>query len=315
MHAGPRGARFPISRNGFRAQTQSTSRATVNSRYSLGMGLTARGLTRTFGRNVAVEHAAVTLSSGRITGLVGPNGAGKTTLLLMLAGLLAPDSGCIELDGVEAESTQLRTEIGWMPDAFGTWDSLTATEILILFGRLHGRSTRNARLRAAELLELVHLDEFADRPAHELSRGQKQRLGFARALVHRPRVLLLDEPASGMDPRSRRELRDHLRAMADEGCAVLISSHILTELSELVDDVVIMTDGRTRDSTRPDARLWRIREAGRSGASATTMSFADEEAAARHLHGLIADGAQIAEFSPIDSALENAYLASDAERT
>ncbi|GAA4803125.1 ABC transporter ATP-binding protein [Tomitella cavernea] len=279
------------------------------------MALTARGLTRTFGRHVAVEHASVTLKSGSITGLVGPNGAGKTTLLLMLAGLLAPDSGVMELDDVEAESAQLRTVVGWMPDVFGTWDSLTATEILILFGRLHGRSTQKARVRAAELLELVHLNEFADRPAHELSRGQKQRLGFARALAHRPRVLLLDEPASGMDPRSRRELRDQLRAMADRGCAVLISSHILTELSEMVDDVVIMTAGRTRYSDRPEGSLWRIREAGQSAARATTMTFADEETAARHLGELITAGARIAEFSRIDSALENTYLALDTERT
>lgn len=279
------------------------------------MGLTARGLTRTFARHIAVAHADVRLRSGSITGLVGPNGAGKTTLLLMLAGLLAPDSGSIELDDVEVESAQLRTAIGWMPDVFGTWDSLTTTEILSTFGRLHGQSTQAARLRAAELLELVHLAEFADRPAHELSRGQKQRLGFARALVNRPQVLLLDEPASGMDPRSRRELRDQLRVLADGGCAVLISSHILTELSEMVDEVVIMTAGRTRDSDRPAGRRWRIREVGQSAVSATTMSFADEEAAALHLGELIAAGARIAEFSRVDSELENAYLALDAERT
>lgn len=279
------------------------------------MKMTARGLTRSFGRHTAVAHADVTLTAGSITGLVGPNGAGKTTLLLMLAGLLAPDSGSIELDDLAVESTQLRGAVGWMPDVFGTWDSLTGIEILSTFGRLHGQSAHTARQRAVELLELIHLAEFADRPAHELSRGQKQRLGFARALVNRPRVLLLDEPASGMDPRSRRELRDQLRAMADEGCAVLISSHILTELSEMVDDVVIMTAGRTRDSDRPAGHLWRVREAGRPAGSATTMSFPDEEAAARHLGELVATGARIAEFSRVDSELEDAYLALDAERT
>ncbi|MFZ2176674.1 MAG: ABC transporter ATP-binding protein, partial [Rhodococcus sp. (in: high G+C Gram-positive bacteria)] len=247
------------------------------------MGLTARGLKRTFGRHTAVEHADVTLRAGSITGLVGPNGAGKTTLLLMLAGLLAPDSGSIALHELEVESTQLRAATGWMPDVFGTWDSLTATEILTTFGRLHGQPAGAARLRAVDLLELIHLSEFADRPAHELSRGQKQRLGFARALVNRPRVLLLDEPASGMDPRSRMELRDQLRVMAQGGCAVLISSHILTELSEMVQDVVIMTAGRTRDSDRPAGHLWRVREAGQPAASGQTMSFADEEAAARYL--------------------------------
>lgn len=279
------------------------------------MKLTARGLTRTFGRHTAVAHADVTLGPGSITGLVGPNGAGKTTLLLMLAGLLAPDSGSITLDGREVEPAQLRAETGWMPDVFGTWDSLTATEILSTFGRLHGQSVEAACLRATELLAMVHLSEFADRPAHELSRGQKQRLGFARTLVNRPRVLLLDEPASGMDPRSRRELRDQLRVLADSGCAVLISSHILTELSEMVDDVVIMTAGHTRDSERPDGHVWRVREAGQPADSAKTLTFADEETAAQHLGELVASGSLIAEFARVDSELEDAYLALDAERT
>ncbi|MFD4369554.1 ABC transporter ATP-binding protein [Rhodococcus sp. NPDC058521] len=279
------------------------------------MVLRARGLTRTFGRHCAVANADVTLTPGAITGLVGPNGAGKTTLLLMLAGLLAPDSGSIMLDDRDVESAQLRAAIGWMPDVFGTWDSLTASEILSTFGRLHAMPPRAARGRAAELLDLVHLSAFADRPAHELSRGQKQRLGFARALVNRPRVLLLDEPASGMDPRSRMELRDQLRSMAGDGCAVLVSSHILTELSEMVDDVVIMTEGRTRDSERSDGHLWRIREVGQSAASATTERFPDEEAAARRLGELIAAGTRVAEFSRVDTELEHAYLALDAERT
>lgn len=287
----------------------------VPARYGHGMRLTARNLTRTFGQHTAVTDANVELRAGSITGLVGPNGAGKTTLLLMLAGLLAPDSGSLVLDGVEVESTQLRPVIGWMPDVFGTWDSLTATEILSTFGRLHGQSKREAHLRSAELLELVHLAEFADRPAHELSRGQKQRLGFARALVNRPRILLLDEPASGMDPRSRRELRDQLRVVADEGCAVLISSHILPELSEMVDDVVIMTAGRTQDADRGAGHLWRVRRVGQTADSATTMRFADEEEAALHLAELIAAGARIAEFSRVDFELEDAYLALDVDRT
>ncbi|MYR08548.1 ATP-binding cassette domain-containing protein [Gordonia sp. SID5947] len=280
------------------------------------MALTASGLTRAFGRHVAVAGADISVRSGAITGLVGPNGAGKTTLLLMLAGLLRPDTGTITVDGDEVESSQLRSTVGWMPDVFGTWDSLTTTEILATFGRLHGLSRMAARARAEELLELVHLAEFADRPAHELSRGQKQRLGFARTLVHRPRVLLLDEPASGMDPRSRVELRDQLRALADDGCAVLISSHILTELSEMVDDVIIMTEGRTRPTAEPSpGHRWRIREAGQPAASATMMRFDDEHGAAQHLTDLITAGRQVAEFARIDTELEDAYLALDADRT
>ncbi len=280
-----------------------------------GTTLTARGLTRTFGRHTAVAHADVTLTPGRATGLVGPNGAGKTTLLLMLAGLLAPDSGTLELDGSSVETVALRRAVGWMPDVFGTWDSLTATEILSTFGRLHGLSSKDARARAAELLQQVHLDDRADRPAHELSRGQKQRLGFARALVHRPRILLLDEPASGMDPRSRVELRDEVRRLADNGCAVLVSSHILTELSEMVDDVLVMTDGRTRESAPATERSWRLRAVGRPVSSADILRFPDEEAAARHLRTVVDSGVLVAEFARVDSELEDAYLALDADRT
>lgn len=277
------------------------------------MTVTATALARTFGAHTAVAHADVTLAPGTITGLVGPNGAGKTTLLLMLAGLLAPDSGTITIDGAPAEGTALRRTVGWMPDVFGTWDSLTATEILTTFGRLHSMTRAAAARRAAELLGIVHLTELADRAAHELSRGQKQRLGFARAMVHDPRVLLLDEPASGMDPRSRIELRDRLRHMADGGCAILISSHVLTELSEMVDDVLVMTEGRTRETARSTGRLWRIREVGNPQTS--TVTFADDDAAASHLGAMVAAGHRIAEFARVDTELEDAYLALDAERT
>ncbi|MDL9948712.1 ABC transporter ATP-binding protein [Gordonia sp. ABSL11-1] len=281
-----------------------------------GMALAANGLTRAFGRHIAVADADVAVRAGAITGLVGPNGAGKTTLLLMLAGLLRPDTGTITVDGTQVDPPRLRSMVGWMPDVFGTWDSLTATEILSTFGRLHSLSRTDARARAAELLELVHLREFADRPAHELSRGQKQRLGFARTLVHSPRVLLLDEPASGMDPRSRVELRDQLRTLADDGCVVLVSSHILTELSEMVDDVIIMTEGRTRPTGEHTVgRRWRIREAGQPAATATTITFPDEQSAAQHLAALVAAGHQVVEFARVDTELEDAYLALDADRT
>ncbi|APA97730.1 ABC transporter ATP-binding protein [Nocardia seriolae] len=279
------------------------------------MELTAQGLVRGFGKHVAVAHADVTLTGGRITGLIGPNGAGKTTLLLMLAGLLAADAGSIRIDGETPGDAELRREIGWMPDTFGTWDSLTATEILTAFGRLYGESTARARHRAAELLELVHLTEFSRRPAQELSRGQKQRLGFARALVHRPRVLLLDEPASGMDPRSRIDLRDQLRALADDGCAIMVSSHILTELSEMVDDVIAMTAGRTHPPAASHGPRWRIREVGQPMNTAPTLTFPDEQHAADHLAELIAAGARIAEFSRVTAELEESYIALDADRT
>ena len=278
------------------------------------MSLVATGLSRTFGRHTAVADASLELGSGRITGLVGPNGAGKTTLLLLLAGLLAPDTGAIVVDDAPAKPADMRRLTGWMPDIFGTWESLTAHEILTTFAKLYGMPTTQARQRAAQLLESVHLTDFATRPAHELSRGQKQRLGFARALVHRPRILLLDEPASGMDPRSRMELRGHLRRLADDGCAILVSSHILSELEEMVDDVVLMTEGRTRTPQGAAGGVWRIRLVGQPPGQAREVRFDDESAAARHLAQVVSSGAAVSEFAPVSSGIEDAYLALDPER-
>ena len=278
------------------------------------MTFQAVGLSRSFGSHVAVAHADLTLTPGRVTGLVGPNGAGKTTLLLLLAGLLAPHRGALLWEGRPLPARQLRSLVGWMPDTIGTWEGLTAAEILTAFARLHRLPAPRARARARELLAMVHLSEFADRPAHELSRGQKQRLSFARALVHQPPVLLLDEPASGMDPRSRIELRDQLRTLAGHGAAVLVSSHILSELSELADDIVVMTAGRTAAPVTDAGDAWRIRLVGQSDLQAETHSFPDDRAAAEYLAGLIGAGVAVAEFSRVGNELESLYLSATTER-
>ncbi|GAA1083149.1 ABC transporter ATP-binding protein [Tsukamurella strandjordii] len=279
------------------------------------MTMVARSLTRSFKQHVAVADATLTLTPGRITGLVGPNGAGKTTLLLMLAGLLRPTSGTVELDGAPIAPEDLRPRVGWMPDVFGTWDSLTPTEILTTFAKLYGMPAGAAKARAAELLDRVHLSEFADRPAQVLSRGQKQRLGFARAVVHSPPILLLDEPASGMDPRSRFELRDSLRTLADGGCAVLVSSHILSELGEMVDDVVMMAGGRTEAPPETATSTWRIREVGEPAGAGTFLTFDSEADAAAHLARQVAAGVHVVEFARATNALEDSYFALEADRT
>lgn len=135
--------------------------------------------------------------------------------------------------------------MGWMPDGFGTWDTLSVRELLAMVAAAYGIGRASAAQRIDELLALLRLEELADRPARVLSRGQKQRLGLARALIHDPQVLLLDEPASGLDPRSRIELRDVLRGLAQRGRTVLVSSHILVELREMADRAVIVANGRT----------------------------------------------------------------------
>ncbi|BDA64424.1 hypothetical protein MANAM107_12580 [Actinomyces capricornis] len=207
-------------------------------------------VSRFFGRFPAVQQLSLSVPSGSVTGLVGPNGAGKTTLLLMLAALLAPDSGTIRVAGFDpvSQPREVHRAVGWMPDAFGTWDSLTCAEILLTFADAQQMDRAASRQAAERMLATVHLQEMARQPARVLSRGQKQRLGLARALIHQPQVLLLDEPASGMDPRSRADLRALLRDLAGAGTTVLISSHILGELEEMVDGVVFMARGQAIDS-------------------------------------------------------------------
>ncbi|MFN8075273.1 MAG: ABC transporter ATP-binding protein [Kineosporiaceae bacterium] len=219
-------------------------------------GITARGVRRTFGDVVAVDHIDLDVPAGQVTALIGPNGAGKTTLLLVLATLLVPDAGQVRICGHDpvTEPTAVRARLGWMPDVFGSWDRLTCREVLTVVSRAYRMPGGPAAQRIGELLELVHLADLADRPTQVLSRGQKQRLGLARALVHDPQVLLLDEPASGLDPRSRIELRGIVRGLADQGKAVLISSHVLAELDELADRAVIVARGRTVAEPTLDAR-------------------------------------------------------------
>ena len=239
------------------------------------MTISVQGVRRHFGAVRAVDGVDLEARAGRVTALIGPNGAGKTTLLLVLAGLLVPDSGAVRVAGFDpvTQSRQARARTGWMPDAFGTWDSLTAREVLETFGAAYGMPAAMATERADELLATVHLTELADQPAAVLSRGQKQRLGLARALVHDPEVLLLDEPAAGLDPRSRVDLRILLRSLAAQGKTVLVSSHVLTELDELADDAVFISRGRSVPAEQLAAseaagRQWRV--AALDGAALTS---------------------------------------------
>ena len=210
-------------------------------------GIVAHGLARSFGAVHAVRDVSLTVPAGSVTALVGPNGSGKTTLLLILATLLRPDAGAVSVAGVDAvrEPVEARRRLGWMPDTLGVWEELTCHDILASLGRLYGMGKAEASARADEQLAWVELTEFAHRPARVLSRGQQQRLSLARATVHRPSVLLLDEPANGLDPAARIRLRDDLRAMAAAGTAVLVSSHVLAELEEMSDRAVFLREGAT----------------------------------------------------------------------
>ncbi len=299
-------------------------------------GIVADGVRRSFGNVHAVRGVTLEAREGAVTGLVGPNGSGKTTLLLMLASLLAPDAGTLRIGGADpvTQPAAVRALVGWMPDALGAWPSLTARETLVMTGRLYGLDGEQAARGAARLIAEVGLEPLADTPARVFSRGQKQRLGLARALVHDPRVLLLDEPASGLDPQARVDLRILLRRLAAEGRTILISSHILSELEEVVDDAVFLVDGATVSSDRVAAaatrqRTWRIRLADRDARAAALpvaqtlgldaalipidrrdllLAFVSDAHAASALAALVQAGLPVAEFAAATGLLEHTFL-------
>lgn len=300
-------------------------------------GITARGVRRTFGDVVAVDAVDLDAPPGKVTALVGPNGSGKTTLLLVLATLLVPDAGTVSIAGFDPviQPRAVRARIGWMPDAFGTWDFLTCQEVLLTVADAFGLDRSAAAARVDHLLGLVHLADLADRPTQVLSRGQKQRLGLARALVHDPDVVLLDEPASGLDPRSRIELRGIVRGLAAEGRTVLVSSHVLAELDEMADRAIIVARGRTVAVEEVAAaaqarRSWRLRslDLGLLLAALDTrripypapdrdgvqLELGSDLEAADLLAGLVRDGVPVVEIAPASGVLEQAYLALTEDR-
>ncbi|MDJ0322969.1 ABC transporter ATP-binding protein [Cryobacterium sp. PH31-AA6] len=294
-------------------------------------GITVTGVSRSFGSVQAVRDATLAVPPGSVTALVGPNGAGKTTLLLMLASLLAPDSGSITIGGHDpvADPQKVRAAMGWMPDVLGSWPSLSVRASLEITGQMYKMSRLAATTRANELIGLTGLETLADRPSRVLSRGQKQRLSLARALVHSPSVLLLDEPASGLDPAARVALRELIRRLAGEGTAILVSSHVLSELDEMADAAVYLADGTTASAERvalagASARSWRIRSldpdtlAGALLASGIvgsetdhlgTLVHVDSEAAAADLLArLIGSGVRVSAFGPAVGDLEHTFL-------
>ena len=204
------------------------------------------GLVKRYDGTLAVAGVDLAVEPGEIFGLVGPNGAGKTTTLRILATLLRPTGGSAEIAGfsVTRNPDQVRRVIGFMPDAFGVYDDMKVWEYLDFFARCYGIQAPARRRMIGDLLDLVDLADKRESYVQTLSRGMQQRLCLAHALVHDPEVLLLDEPASGLDPRARVELRELLRELRALGKTILISSHILPELEELCTSVAIVDRGQ-----------------------------------------------------------------------
>ena len=217
--------------------------------------LEIKELTRVYGKFTALNHLSIQIGDGELHGFVGPNGAGKSTTMRILATLLPPTSGTAVMDGVDVRKSprRMRELIGYMPDFFGVYDRLKTWEYLDFYARCYGFSYQERMRMIDQLLELVRLSDKRDSYVDVLSRGMKQRLCLAHALIHDPRLLILDEPASGMDPRARAEMKDILRSLKEMGKTVLISSHILPELSEMCDSLTIIDHGNLVFSGTVDA--------------------------------------------------------------
>ncbi|MEM1069166.1 MAG: ABC transporter ATP-binding protein [Planctomycetota bacterium] len=205
-----------------------------------------RGLCRDFGNTRAVDQVSFTVPRGSVFGYIGPNGAGKTTSMRILSTLELPSSGEALVEGLSSSNDpdRVRTRLGFMPDSFGTYSDTNCAEYLDFFARANGLVGRQRTQRLRWVMDFTGLRSLAFKPIRGLSKGMRQRLCLGRALIHDPAVLILDEPAAGLDPRARIELRRIIRSLAAENKTILISSHILTELSEMCDRVGIIEQGR-----------------------------------------------------------------------
>ncbi len=202
----------------------------------------------------AVKGVSFTARDGEITGLLGPNGAGKTTTLRMLYTLMSPDSGQVRVDGLDTvtDAEAVRRSLGVLPDARGVYKRLTARENIAYFGRLHGMSAADIARRTQELSLALGMDDVLDRQAEGFSQGQRTKTAIARALVHDPRNVILDEPTNGLDVMTTRGLREFLHQLRAEGRCVIFSSHIMQEVAALCDRIVVIAQGKVMAAGTPD---------------------------------------------------------------
>jgi ABC-2 type transport system ATP-binding protein len=203
-----------------------------------------RGVTKRFGSKCAVDRLDLEVRAGELFAFLGPNGAGKTTTIKMICGLLAPSSGSVRIGGFEATSRQARQLLGYVPDQPYLYDKLTGREFLRFVVEMYGLEPGRASRRVLELIETFEMGDYVDELCESYSQGMKQRVVFASALVHDPRVLVVDEPLVGLDPRSARIVKDLFVEQARSGCAVLMSTHLLAIAEELADRIGIVDHGR-----------------------------------------------------------------------
>jgi ABC-2 type transport system ATP-binding protein len=207
-----------------------------------------KNLSKRYGEFVALDDLSLSVYRGQILGFIGPNGAGKTTTIKILVGLAKPTSGIARIAGADCsrDSSKIKRLVGYMPDGFGAYDNMRVREYLDFFGAAFGIRRRERIKRIAEVLEITNSSYMQDRYVESLSHGMQQRVGIARTLLHDPEVLIFDEPANGLDPQARIEMRALLLRLAASGKTLIVTSHILPELSRICDQVAIITHGQMR---------------------------------------------------------------------
>jgi ABC-2 type transport system ATP-binding protein len=301
-----------------------------------------KNLTKVYGARTALDHVSFEVPEREIFGFVGPNGAGKTTTMRILAALLEPTEGEAYIDGanVTKDREKVHTRIGYMPDFFGVYDQLTVGEYLDFYAACYRQPKQRRQKIVDDLLALVGMTERKNQLVDTLSRGLKQRVCLARALVHDPAVLLLDEPASGLDPRARVEMREILKELQRMGKTIIISSHILPELTELCTMIGIIDHGRMRatGSVRDviarltSGRRLRITVINEKDAAIEVLQplpsikhvesvngaieaefEGDEGTASDILFALTEAGIRVSSFIPMDGGLEDAFLKATSE--
>lgn len=206
------------------------------------MELKVDRLTKQYKNRIAVDRVSLTCKEG-IYGLLGANGAGKTTLMRMLCGILTPTGGSVTFDGVDVATEEYRSQLGYLPQDFGYYPNFRGEDFLLYMGALKGLNKRQASLRSRELLKLVSLEEAARRKIKTYSGGMKQRLGIAQALLNRPRVLILDEPTAGLDPKERVRFRDLIAELGKDSI-VILSTHIVSDVEQIAGTIWMMKEGQ-----------------------------------------------------------------------
>ncbi|MBT8040217.1 MAG: ATP-binding cassette domain-containing protein [Xanthomonadales bacterium] len=207
--------------------------------------IVVKNLYKSFGEVKAVRGVSFEAQDGQITGLLGPNGAGKTTTLRMLYSLLPPDSGEILIDGLDPsrDAMEIKRTLGVVPDSRGLYTRLSARENIEYYGRLHGMSSPQINERVDELTDTLDMGDFIDRRTEGFSQGQRVKVAIARAMIHRPQTVLMDEPSNGLDVMSTRALREYVRSLRSAGHSVVLSTHIMQEVAALCDRIVIIAKG------------------------------------------------------------------------